>query len=86
MDLLPFLTGEAEGRPHEILFWRRGKNRAVRDGDWKLVLHKDKAPMLFDLATDLSESRDFAADQPERVAALLAKLAAWESELVEPRW
>ena len=86
VDLLPFLTGAAEGRPHERLLWRLKGDRAIRDGDWKLVLRGDGEPMLFDLASDLSETRDLAGEQPERVAALLAELASWEAELAEPRW
>jgi len=86
VDLLPFLSGEVEGRPHETLFWRRGAHRAVRDGDWKLVLQEDGEPMLFDLAADPGESHDLAVDEPERLAALVGKLEAWEAELIEPRW
>ncbi len=37
VNLLPYLTGENKGRPHEDLFWRLGPQRAVRHGDWKLV-------------------------------------------------
>jgi arylsulfatase A-like enzyme len=86
VDLLPFLTGAAAGRPHDILFWHLKDDRAVRDGDWKLVLRGEEGPLLFDLAADPAESRDLAGEQPERVAELLAKLAAWEAELAEPRW
>jgi len=86
VDLLPLLTGATDGRPHDVLFWRLKDDRAVRDGDWKLVVRGDRDPMLFDLAADPSEARDLAREQPERVAALRSKLAAWEAELAEPRW
>jgi len=86
VDLLPFLTGSVEGRPHDLLLWRLKGDRAVRDGDWKLVLRGDGDPMLFDLAADPAESRDLADEQPQRVAELLAELTAWEAELAEPRW
>ncbi|GAA4893386.1 sulfatase-like hydrolase/transferase [Ferrimonas pelagia] len=37
-DLLPFVKGEqAEGELRGVHFWRNTANRAVRDGDWKLV-------------------------------------------------
>jgi len=36
VDILPYLSGNAAGTPHERLFWRTGPNRAVRQGKWKL--------------------------------------------------
>ncbi len=48
---------------------------ALRVGDWKLVYHHaDQRRELFDLAHDLGEQHDLAAQQPERVAALAAQL------------
>src|SRR5688500_18574403 len=38
VDLLPYLTGKRTGRPHESLYWRFGPQRAIRHGDWKLVV------------------------------------------------
>jgi hypothetical protein len=37
VDLLPFLTGQAKGKPHDTLCWRMGLQHAIRQGDWKLV-------------------------------------------------
>jgi arylsulfatase A-like enzyme len=37
VDVLPFLKGDREGTPHEVLFWRLGDQTAIRRGDWKLV-------------------------------------------------
>ena len=39
INLLPFLTGESSGRPHETLYWRFGTQRAIRHGNWKLVAY-----------------------------------------------
>lgn len=36
VNLIPYLTGEADGSPHEFLFWRSLPNMAVRWGQWKL--------------------------------------------------
>ena len=41
VDLAPYLKGEKTDAPHAALFWRFGKQIAVRKGDWKLV----KAPV-----------------------------------------
>ena len=36
VNLLPYLRGEIEEPPHEVLFWRSLPNAAVRSGKWKL--------------------------------------------------
>lgn len=86
VNLLPYLTGEETGRPHETLYWRIGQNKAVRDGDLKLVYFQGEGPMLFDLANDLGEEKDLATSRPQDAKRLGTKLAAWEAELQEPRW
>ncbi|MFM1870635.1 MAG: Arylsulfatase [Planctomycetota bacterium] len=91
-DLLPRWTGAEATLPERSLFWRTsGKNGpvAMRKGAWKLVWNRQEAdptPRLFDLATDLGEARDRSAEEPKRLRAMLAELAAWEAELAEPRW
>jgi len=84
VNLLPYLTGEKTGAPHERLFWRNGQLRAVREGRWKLVHLPKQAPELYDLSTDLSETTDLAAKHPVEVARLSAVLDGWDRELIEP--
>ena len=82
-DLMPYLTGKNEGRPHETIFWKSNKHYAVRHKDWKLV--KQGAQMeLFNLAEDLSESNDLANKHPELVQQLLKKYHAWDSQNIPP--
>lgn len=52
--------------------------RCVIDGWWKLIVPQapDGQPQLYDLQADPWEKRDLAGEQPERVAALRAKLEA----------
>ena len=42
VDLLPYVTGKAQGRPHQTLFWRSGQYTVVLDGDWKLTEKTDR--------------------------------------------
>jgi arylsulfatase A-like enzyme len=86
VNLLPFLTGKSPGRPHSTLFWRFNVVAAVRDGDWKLIRIQGAPPLLFNLAADLSEKNNLAADHPDKVRDLLAKLAEWEQPFPPPRW
>lgn len=75
---IPLLTGETDSvrTDEDFLAWELFGNRAVRQGDWKLRwLAKpfgNAEWQLFNLATDLAERHDLAAEQPERVDALVA--------------
>lgn len=82
VDLVPFLRGEAQGRPHDTLYWRFGDQWAVRSGDWKLVVAQggSGSPELYDLVADVGERSDLAAREPDRVAALKKLHDAWDAE------
>ncbi len=55
---------------------------AVRDGDWKLFMNHDGSHAeLFDIPKDPAETRDVAAEHPEVVNELSAKLSAWVKSL-----
>jgi hypothetical protein len=41
---------------------------------------------LFNLAQDIGESKDVAADHPEKVKELMDAWEKWNSELMAPRW
>ncbi len=87
VNLLPYLEGETDQDPHATLYWRFGPgSAAVRHGDWKLIRQSAQPDQLYDLAADLSETRNQATAEPERLAELSKLLAAWESQLEEPRW
>ncbi len=92
MDLGPLLGGELDALPPRALHWRTqgsGGPAAIRVGDDKLVVLRGEggpSQHLFDLADDLGEASDLAAERPELVKQLASRLADWESELVEPRW
>jgi len=88
VNLMPYLSGESSGRPHETLYWRQGLNTAVRVGDWKLLRHgrgSTNGPWeLYDLAPDLGEEQDLAAAEPQRREALLRVWEKLDGEMVEP--
>lgn len=87
VNLLPYLTGEETGAPHENLYWRFGVQTALRQGDWKLLkVRDDKEPRLFNLKDDVGEQHDLASAQPERVQKLQAVWEEWNKTLVEPTW
>ncbi len=87
VDLVPYVTGEAEGTPHDSLFWRSGGYQVALSGGYKL--QKSDPPgktWLFHLASDPTEQNNIADQEPERVAALEALLAAHNAAQVDPLW
>jgi uncharacterized sulfatase len=94
VDLMPFVTGDAQGVPHETLFWRQGHHQSVRHNDWKLIraenLTKDggreEVVWLFDLAADPLEQSNLVDARPDMVTELQALLAAHNAEQAEPIW
>jgi len=91
VDLLPYLTGNSKGAPHETLFWRYGGRIALRSENWKLLRNpgRGSAPgpfELYDLGADLEEQSDQAANRPEIVRRLQAELERYNSQMAEPLW
>ena len=82
VDLMPYLTGKLTSRPHQTLYWRYGPQWAIRHGDLKLVVSKGGSgqPELYDLATDIGESKDLASAQPAKVKELQALWDKWNAE------
>lgn len=71
-SLLPIFQGETR-KPHESLYFHFGTDRALRQGDWKLVSAKLGRWELYDLAADRTEMNDLAAKHPGRVKAMAAE-------------
>jgi arylsulfatase A-like enzyme len=88
VNLLPYLAGEASGKPHETLYWRFGEQRAIRHGDWKLVVSRIDGPQprLYNLAEDIGESKDLLAQHPEKAKELQSLWDRWNAEQIEPKW
>jgi arylsulfatase A-like enzyme len=99
VDLLPFLSGEASGAPHDALYWRFGDQMAIRAGNFKLVRYDRNADTqtgrrnqgvtaakLYNLASDIGEREDLAASMPDKVQELQAKWDAWNQANVKPLW
>src|SRR5262249_35453730 len=87
-SLVPLLKGGS--LPERPLFWHYphygnqggAPGAAIRHGDWKLIeWFEDGRTELCNLANDPGEQHDLAAPQPQRVAALLAELHAWQQQV-----
>ncbi|SFO60593.1 Arylsulfatase A [Algoriphagus ornithinivorans] len=85
VDLIPYLTGNKKGNPHEELYWRNyNANRfAIRSGDSKMIIQPNQN-FLFDLSKDLSESKNQFSIQEALAKKLSEKLEAWKKQLMDP--
>ena len=96
VDLIPYLTGKTTTLPHTQLFWRLqtagGQEApsgpaAMREGNWKMVKASWLSRwVLYDLLTDVGETRDLADSNPDVVGRLSLAYDGWESQLATPRW
>lgn len=68
------------------LRWELEGQRAVRDGDWKLLGREDAPWELYHLAADRNELRNLAADHPERVSHMVADYTAWADRCGVDSW
>jgi arylsulfatase A-like enzyme len=86
-DLLPVLLGKSrQGRPHIV---EHATALSLISGDWKVIqphtgpkrnqtgneIGNDPQPQLFNLASDIAEQNNVAAQYPDKVKELLAMLA-----------
>jgi arylsulfatase A-like enzyme len=92
VNLLPHLKGENTAAPHETLAWRFGPQKAIRRGNWKLVDFRDMEAksqsgwQLYDLSTDIGESKNLATGKPELVAELAKAWDDWNAKNMPPQW
>ena len=86
VNLLPYLQGENEKRPHETMYWKRDVRATVREGDWKLMRFPDRPAELYNLTEDEAEQDNLAASYPELTRELYKKIFEWEVGTERPRW
>ena len=96
VDLIPYLTGERPGAPHEAIFWRFWRVAVAREGPWKLIrvaedpLQESRALLspliLVNLDSDPGETTNLAGRYPEKARELVKRLEEWEAKLSQPRW
>lgn len=86
VNILPYLRGEQQGSPHTSLFWRTGGGTswAVRSGKWKLVKAGQQEEQLFDLASDISETRDVKSEHREVCEELHRQYEDWNKKNIAP--
>jgi arylsulfatase A-like enzyme len=83
INLLPLLRQGASPTERTLFFrvtQQARRQRAVRQGDWKLLLDGG-ASMLFNLANDVGERTDLASQRSDIVRKLFPLIGKWEEDV-----
>jgi arylsulfatase B len=87
-DILPLLQDRQARTPHQTLYWRQGGRAAFRQGAWKIVAPNRRAKIrtweLYNMDSDIGESRDLSADYPRKLQALRSQWEAVNAEMAQP--
>ncbi|WP_181306042.1 arylsulfatase [Rufibacter sp. XAAS-G3-1] len=77
VSLAPLFKGQ-KWQGHEAIFFEHEGNRAVRQGDWKLVsMFPENKWELYNIKADRSELNDLSAQNPDRVKEMERLYNAW---------
>jgi arylsulfatase len=66
-SFVPLLQEKESWDDERVLYWEHEKGKAIRKGNWRLTALANGGWQLFDLAHDLSETNNLAAEYPEKV-------------------
>ena len=88
VNLLPYVNGQVNGRPHESLFWDGAVYQSVMVGDWKYQVDtRTGKHWLFDMKADPTELITLADTRPEKRKELETALADFNrTEKAKPLW
>jgi arylsulfatase A-like enzyme len=87
VNLVPYITGETQGAPHQSIFWRSGGYRVLLAGDWKIQVDDNPGKTwLYDLKTDPTEQTNLADSNPDKLAEMKALLDKVNAEQAKPLW
>ena len=87
VSLLPYLQKGKKGDPHKSLYWRKMDTRAMRQGDYKLIMTTGIDTVLYNVRQNLEETRNLKEEEPKVFRKMMKSLSAWEKKVcVEPLW
>jgi len=84
-SLLPIFKGK-ERAGHEFLFWEHVGNKALRQGDWKLVAEHQGDWELYNLKTDRSELENLADQKPKKLKSLVSTWQTYADSIGVVDW
>ena len=88
VNLIPFLSDEKRGEPHETLYWKNVTYQAIIHDNWKLMRSKypKEKEYLYNLGKDPYEQNNLAMSEPEIKSLLHEKLNTHIESMPEPSW
>jgi arylsulfatase len=85
VSLVPAFKGEPLQRVNSI-FWEHEGNRAIRSGDWKLVMKFKGEWELYNIRNDRTERHNLVREKPETAQALARQWNDWASRSFVDDW
>jgi len=85
VSLRPAFSGQPLGRTQPI-FWEHEGNKAVREGQWKLVMRAKEPWQLYDLEADRTEQHDLSKENSQIASRLEAAWNAWAERTYVDEW
>src|SRR5690606_25465057 len=80
MSFLPLMLGKSMDRSTP-LYWEHEGNRAMLNGEWKIVSNVKEPWQLYNLRTDRTETKNVAQENPEIVSSMVAKYNIWAEKV-----
>lgn len=84
-SLRPLLAG-AKTAPVRALYWEHEGNRAMREGEWKIVSQHPGDWELYNIRQDRGERNNLAAAQPDRLKSMAARWDTWAARAQVRPW
>lgn len=84
-SLLPTFKNPEKTEPR-TLYWEHEGNKAIRQGDWKLVKEHQQDWELYNLSRDRSELNNLAKESPKRVGILSKSWNTWAPKVGVIPW
>ena len=76
-SIVPLLQDKDSWDDERTLYWEHENGKAIRKGNWRLTALANGGWQLFDLAHDLSETNNVAAEYPEKVREMKSLWNTW---------
>ncbi len=88
VDLRPWLSeNQPKQSPHPVLCWKSAQNKAIRRGDFKLIIDEATETLqLYNLHMDPEEKMNLVEKEPELVQTLWNAYKEWEKGMRPPLW
>ncbi|NND31244.1 MAG: sulfatase-like hydrolase/transferase [Saprospiraceae bacterium] len=80
-NIWPFIAGMTTDYTGHTMYWNTGRQHAIREGPWKLLLNsQSKQVELYNLTNDFRETQDLSNTEPQKREHLLKVLEAFQKK------